>query len=304
MQLRRKAQLYGEVIKCGVNLNKSGNRMAPTFGMAAPPSYGDRAFWDTRFLTETHFEWLGAGGPLVTHIQEHLERAAKSDGSSLPKTLHIGAGTSVLHEHILHIYQRLYPSVDEIAVVNTDYSAEAVTKGARTMRQDMAWPTSAWETSDALSWVDVRDLAQKYGTAGAGLQTFKLVVDKSTSDAISCHEDIEIGHADRPDAETTLHPLLINLDSPIDPLQLLALHLAAIVRPGGVWLALSYSANRFPFLENGGTDKEPDMVGASRWWRVEAVDPIEVPSAANKHGVHAPTIMHHLYRLRRTDEPV
>jgi hypothetical protein len=163
MQLRRKAQLYGHVIKCGVNLNKSGNRMA--LGMAAPPSYGDRAFWDTRFLTETRFEWLGAGGPLVAHIQEYLEMAAKTDGSPLPKTLHIGPGTSVLHEHILHIYQHLYPSVDEIAVVNTDYSAEAVTKGGRTMRQDVAGPTSAWETSDALSWVDVRDLAQKYGTA-------------------------------------------------------------------------------------------------------------------------------------------
>jgi hypothetical protein len=266
-----------------------------------PPNYGAQGFWDARFKKEIHFEWLNDGAPIIRRIQDYLKNRANSDDLVVhPQTLHIGAGTSTLHEQILHVYKELFPEFKDVAVVNTDFSAGAVAKGMA-LQQYRSGPISVWEVSDILKWSHVKSLAKIYGAGDARLQVFELVVDKSTSDAISCNEDIEFGHVDEPE----LHPCLTRLipeTSSVDPLQVLALHLAAIVKPKGVWIILSYSSNRFPFLAGGGTGEgEADVVHADRWWEVEMVESVEAPSAAGKDGVHVPTVMHHLYVLRRTD---
>ncbi|KAI0094268.1 hypothetical protein BDY19DRAFT_912032, partial [Irpex rosettiformis] len=151
---------------------------------------------------------------------------------------------------------------------------------------------------------------------GRARRLFGIVVDKSTSDAISCGEDISFGKETltTDTHHLSIHPMLLKLVSQIDdgtslvlePLEILAVHLASLVEPGGLWIALSYSSHRFPFLtvKENGEDKTrrdgPKLLDASRFWEVEKVEQVDALSGGN---VYAPTVQHHLYMLRRTDVP-
>jgi hypothetical protein len=275
-----------------------------------PPEYADESFWDKRFTKERRFEWLGSGDPLLSHIRSHLEERKRASDNlpHLPLTLHIGAGTSLLSEGIIDLYEDL-GFVGDVAVVNTDFAAEAVANAERAaVPVRSSGLRSEWTKVDALSWTHNLGVARRFGEGGDGTQTFDVVVDKSTSDAISCGHDLVFRRGAGGKDE---HPAIASVVSAqgevvLEPLRLLALHLAAIVRPEGIWVVLSYSADRFPFLRRGMAEESqpPPELDASRWWTVETVEEVEAPSGQQREGVHAPQVTHRAYVLRRTDVPV
>jgi hypothetical protein len=263
-----------------------------------PPSYADKNFWDTRFEAEISFEWLGEGDIIVDAVRKTImqqnENHSLGETRFIPKILHIGAGTSDLDTKLLSI--TVCGERDSL-LVNTDFSPQAMKKAIQ--RSHLG--NNDWRVSDALSWKDISELHQVYGQ-------FNIVVDKSTSDAISCGEDIIIANQAGTDTKPT-HPLYMQLlqsnrEIPIaiPPLEMLALHLASVVNPGGTWIVLSYSSNRFPFLgEDEASSYETSRVPVmGQWWRVDHVVPIEAPSGQSNENVYAPAIMHYLYVLKRT----
>jgi hypothetical protein len=276
-----------------------------------PPLYADQTYWESRFKQESQFEWLGTGDLLLNHLRYHLKMCNEgpSFDRDLPRTLQIGAGNSHLDKKIINIYKDLgmegrkdrYP-----LVVNTDFSSAAVNRAnAKNNQAEHRTSSTVWEISDALNWQNVRDLLQQYGR-------FDAVVDKSTSDAISCGENIVLQYMDQPGQisnDDSINPFCVqhmrlNGDKLIslEPLHLLAIHMASLVNPGGVWTVLSYSANRFPFLKPAEADDfTRSPIAAGRWWRLKSVEEVEAPSGQGREGVHAPTVMHSLYVLERTE---
>lgn len=275
-----------------------------------PPEYASRAFWDARFRSENHFEWLENGTkatiPLIT-AELRAWRGRLEITGVVPKTLHLGAGTSTLSEQILVAYQEVWGSSpkDTVVVLDTDFSDRAVNQGPTFTFG--GW-TNAWRLLDALKWTDIvsitKDVASDVVPAN---NAFQLVVDKSTSDAISCGEDVSFEN--ELVVMETIHPAVANLlhkrgKLVLPPLELLALHMAAVVTPGGSWIAVSYHSNRFSFLIEGGEGiKKDETIGIGQFWEVEAKVAIEAPSGQVRSGVHAPTVYHYVYLLRRTDLP-
>jgi hypothetical protein len=98
----------------------------------------------------------------------------------------------------------------------------------------------------------------------------------------------------------------------IHPVCLLAIHLAALTKPGGTWIVLSYSETRFDCLAcEEGRDEffhESKKVGSvpdpALLWKMvmkqEMISQVERMDGS----VHRPKIAHWLYILRRTDHAV
>jgi hypothetical protein len=296
-----------------------------------PPSYADRSYWDERFTEEHSFEWLGDGQTtIIPRIVEYLTTAR--DSNHLPQTLHIGAGTSKLSDYILQTYHQVYARSQKfrqsVVVVNTDFSDEAVGKAVEASSKvqpgEGGGMESRWECIDALKWGDTVALAQKmtesyeqsaFTKPRPPPAPFDIVVDKSTSDAISCGDPIVFRLSDllHSNGSYFIHPAIkskvLSSESgavEVEPLQLLALHLAALVRSGGVWLCLSYSSDRFQFLaamREDDAEAEEGELEIGGLWTVEKIEGLEAPAGINKEGVHAPVVLHHLYTLRRTAVP-
>lgn len=277
-----------------------------------PPEYHLKSFWSRRFERENHFEWLGDGkDTIIPLLRAYLESKFKVGGKAIdvPRTLHIGAGTSSLSDHVLAVYHEVFgQDLEDDIIVNTDFAEQVVQQG----RQKAGHRgVVKWETVDMLSWKDVANKLtgkspDNMGATGEAL--FDVVVHKSTSDAISCAEELELDFQKHEDwSRRTICPTIappVNLPRSssndhlvLEPLELLALHLAALVRPGGIWLALSYSNNRFPFLALT-SQSRPIRVSAS--WTITKVTPVDAPSGQTKSGVHAPAVQHFLYVLERT----
>ncbi|KAI0782414.1 hypothetical protein BC629DRAFT_1289374 [Irpex lacteus] len=290
-----------------------------------PPSYESESFWNTRFKTESHFEWLGDGREtIIPVLQQYLLTHSKA-AKIPPKTLHIGAGTSTLSSAILKTYHDTYEGQTQTemrdVVVNTDFAEEVVERGRESA--EAGRDEVRWEKVDLLSWEDCRGLISEGG------ELFEVVVDKSTSDAISCGQDVSFSETLTGDHETSsTHPLIAQVLSRsqsevpvvLEPLEVVALHLASLVKPRGMWIALSYSERRFPFLSASNKDSRQEVdVGGGRggrderdergstaldvslFWELERVEKVDAPSGGN---AHAPLIQHHLYILRRTDKTI
>ena len=82
------------------------------------------------------------------------------------------------------------------------------------------------------------------------------------------------------------------------PLDILAVHLAYLARPGCSWIVLSYSASRFPHLKDEVATE--GLPRPNELWNLERHEKIEQPPDPNDP-VYRPPVMHHLYVLRRTD---
>ncbi|KAK7695323.1 hypothetical protein QCA50_002514 [Cerrena zonata] len=219
-----------------------------------PPEYHLESFWDDRFTKENHFEWLGDGS---NTILPPIEKYLRTKRGHRPRVLHIGAGTSTFSSEIFKLYGQHFGDnkVEEGLIVNTDYSEVALERGKTSEEGKNKW--ICWERTDLMSWPDIQTLKRT--------QLFEIVVDKSTSDAISCNEDITFEPSKTTPNNTC--PLVAtyianNPDSvlKLEPVELLALHIATLVRPGGIWVALSYSRYRFDFLVGVGGEKEEHVV--------------------------------------------
>lgn len=277
-----------------------------------PPEYHLESFWTNRFKDEHHFEWLGDGKEtIVPLLKTFLQRSRDNVGTtdqppSIPRTLHVGAGTSTLSEEILVAYREVFGELlEEASIVNTDFSEAAVQQGRASVGTNAV---VKWETVDMLNWEDTVDKLVPR-RPGGDEEKFAVVVDKSTSDAISCAPDIQfdprrLQHA----TPNTVCPSLAaaithcpNLTDPfaIEPLELLAFHLADLVRTSGIWIALSYSSRRFPFLTELGSESRLPARAAT-FWVVKQIIPVDAPSGQAKEGVHAPAVQHFVYVLERT----
>ncbi|KAI5357945.1 putative S-adenosyl-L-methionine-dependent methyltransferase [Septoria linicola] len=297
------------------------------------PDFASQEYWDNRFRKDSKpFDWLVPGKVIRDIAAEVIEKTNLEQ----PEILHIGCGTADSHslrslvKHPRH-------------VLNVDYSEPAIQAGSKREQelltsaqiesllvpgkhdsvQDTELPPAMrWSCKDLLSLHSALSLLHTQQDDG---KLFDLVLDKSTSDSISCGPNVPL---------SLPYPLSINgwsrrvLGSgttqlrDVHPLHVLALHLAALTRPGtGRWIVISYSEERFPFLPpfpatvaNGMLSDDVIQAGFThphQLWRLEAKEQINLDEgnetlAERKKRlsmgyVHQPRVSHWLYILRRTD---
>ncbi|KAI7469362.1 hypothetical protein KC351_g13149 [Hortaea werneckii] len=289
-----------------------------------PPSFAEQSYWDQRFRDNRNaFEWL-LPPPDVAQLIGDIIRDASIDS---PRILHIGAGTSHLSSHLKNLIN------DSKDVCNTDFSKEAVAvgkaleaeqaqvAGASHEKENVNECLTLWEQSDHLSANDTNQLLHSDGNNG---RLFNTIVDKSTSDAISCGLDVEITlpypiHSTTI-SQTTLDSSVRPQTAKVHPLHLLAVHLAALTEPGkGRWVVVSYNEDRFPFFSpfvatHAEGALRDDIIEAGfpdpkRLWTLVEKRQVKVPPPSPDGGivtqarrvVHTPDVFHWVYVLARTD---
>jgi len=292
-----------------------------------PPSFSDLEYWESRFLsTQDPFDWLLPATALDDLILKTIQSSPDPESG---KILHIGCGSSELSYRLGELIQ------DRKRVVNSDYSKTAVDLG-RKMEQERSshGPRGSGEPSvkNAVSsstigtikqedarrdggWMNwkVLDLLDPLSIGTMRANKFDIIIDKSTSDAISCGSDIPIptpyslSLSPEPQSTPSIHP--------IHPLHLLALNLAHLTNPNGRWLCISYSSDRFPFLPPHPAQGEeehfdPEIFGTlhpSELWTLERKWEVHTPSASDEEEegrkVFRPKDGFWVYELVRTEAP-
>ncbi|KEQ93019.1 hypothetical protein AUEXF2481DRAFT_346079 [Aureobasidium subglaciale EXF-2481] len=256
-----------------------------------PPSFGDLQYWNTRFSKEDEFEWLAD----FTALEPWLRRAIGSSGDENERerdgkgkrVLHIGCGTSALSAAL----KELVKSPRQIH--NVDYSDVVIERQRQRDLTNTGEEASKWSTLDLLSLAQVEEF-KKQGR-------YDVIIDKSTSDAISCAEDVHVGlpyHMNT--AMEQGSSLAISGHTQVYPLVILAIHLAYLATPGCQWMVLSYSASRFSYWEDESPQRLPHP---TQLWKMVRHEKIEQPQDP-KDTVHRPPTMHHLYILERTETPL
>ncbi|EIN09511.1 hypothetical protein PUNSTDRAFT_143054 [Punctularia strigosozonata HHB-11173 SS5] len=277
-----------------------------------PPEYGSKAYWDERFEKEENFEWLGDGQAMIPVLRAWLlgdstSPRGDSQASDGARVLHIGAGTSRLSNMVVRALSDVVDAKG-LVVVNTDFSEAVVERGRQEQEQEQGSRAVRWERVDLLREEDVRGLLRAESSGTGQVARFDAVIDKSTSDAISCAPDVWMKGRENAHVLDTPSTHEESSGTPVEALEVLALHLAAVVKPHGVWIALSYSSNRFPFLKNDSLchDAEERDVHACglapfAFWTVERKEAVDAPSGQSREGVHAPPVQHWIYVLRRSN---
>ena len=275
-----------------------------------PPSFGSQAYWDDRFASNTDpFEWLEAPNAIDPYIVDALN-AIHADK---PEFLHIGCGTSLLSFHLRsHVHR---PG----QIHNLDYSDVAIQigkareeeiyqyesqRGGNLRGVDM--PCMRWDTVDLLDYASVLGVCRR--------ACYSVIVDKSTSDSISCSDDVRV---------PIPYPAAIRSYGPVDldptktselvhPLVVMAVNLALVTKPGARWITLSYSKERFFFLDDP-SDAVPQGMAfphPADLWRlierreVEDVD-WQVRNERRDDAVtHRPKVCNSVYILERTEVPL
>ncbi|THW74887.1 hypothetical protein D6D19_04472 [Aureobasidium pullulans] len=139
---------------------------------------------------------------------------------------------------------------------------------------------------------------------------YDIIIDKSTTDAISCAEDVvvslpycininNINTSATATIPTTVctQPTFPQKAAAIYPPHILAIHLAYLARPGCRWVVLSYSSSRFSDWE--GEEMPQGLPQPGELWKLVKHEKI-VQSPDPEDRVHRPPEMHHLYILERT----
>jgi hypothetical protein len=276
----------------------------------APPSFGSQDYWNERFTSNTDpFEWLEAPNALDPYISQALDAADEEK----PELLHIGCGTSLLSYH-------LRSHVDDPKQIhNLDYSDVAINLGKKREHELYQYENPHNEnTEDAaeacMRW-DAVDLLQYQSILRACKRTaYSVIVDKSTCDSISCADDVDVP-LPYPVAVRSYEPLNMDMrksSEPLHPLIVTAVNLALVTRPGARWIALSYSNDRFYFLNptSGAASENLAFPDSSKLWKV--VEKREVEDAGwqvrNENGAdvttHRPKVCNWVYVLERTKVPL
>ncbi|KAF3914538.1 hypothetical protein AA313_de0210393 [Arthrobotrys entomopaga] len=263
----------------------------------SPLSFGDQAYWESRFTDNPeHFDWLVPAPVLLSSIQSALSVSS----SQSPEILHIGCGTSELSFHLRNLVSK--PS----HVSNVDFSLAALQTGKG--KEEKIYPSTdpehhmRWMPLDLLSYQDV--LSFKRNT-----ESYDVIVDKSTSDAISCAEYVTVRLPYAITAPDIQQEIFSQVDTArVHPLAVLLVNLAYLARPNAKWLVLSYSSSRFEFMASKNSEASViESVQGLRFtdprlfWRMTAVETIDAPEEhQNSHVVGRPIIKLYLYTLERT----
>jgi EEF1A lysine methyltransferase 4 len=294
-----------------------------------PPSFGSSQYWETRFTRSPQsFDWLVNPSILIPPLLKAIsnDTSFRSGSRADPRILHIGCGTSglsnLLRRHVL-------PST----ILNVDFSHRAIELGIQREREEFGVVENeegkgfmAWETADLLDWSSIqRAIGHGYGDSKPVTSynnelalgdskpstrdpKFSIVIEKSCADAIACGEDIEIPVPYRIRNDGTLSNKPAELIH-THPVCLLACHLAALTKPGGMWIALSYSESRFDCLyENEEENRdfarrrnEGSVPDPGKLWTLVLKYEMVAQMEGMEKGVYRPRISHWLYLLRRTE---
>lgn len=265
------------------------------------PDFGSQDYWDQRFTTNTApFDWLSTPETLDPLIAEALSAVDEEQ----PRILHVGCGSSLLSQHLkTHVKSPQQ-------VHNVDYSKVVIDAERERELEVAGGDVGACARWDAIDLLDYASLAET-----CGRDAYSVIVDKSTSDAISCAEDVicrlpytvSLNQCTSADNIIDVEPREI----PVYPLYLMAVHLALVTKPGGRWIALSYTSERYPFLEGSPSTTEEDGTSESGvpdprlLWTVIEKHQIEAKEQGDDHGVtHRPKVYHCVYVLQRTTAPL
>jgi hypothetical protein len=124
-----------------------------------PADFEKQSYWQKRFASETSFEWLAPSAAFIGVVAPYLQRLSSSS-----RILHLGSGTSDLHNHLR---QKGFSHV-----TNIDYEPLAIERGQQSERDRFGDIRMKYLVTDATQL----DLDDKYQVA----------IDKSTADAVSC----------------------------------------------------------------------------------------------------------------------
>ncbi|EXJ58674.1 hypothetical protein A1O7_06102 [Cladophialophora yegresii CBS 114405] len=287
-------------------------------------SFDSEVYWEHRFTaSQTPFEWLTPIDVTASILEKEIGNALNAENSRFdetgPSILHIGCGTSDLSLRLRDYVRR------PVDVHNVDFSRQAVKLGQQREKEyfgqaalpgagigektqvnqfDLNASWMRWSNVDLLSRRDVLSLTNE------GTTLYDFVVDKSTSDAIACGDDVDFLPASVDHGE-------VEVASPMHPMEVLAMHLAAVTAMDGRWIIISYSTERFWFLEhkpkrpsdflsNGNTGQQfGRKADPKKYWRLDRKEPLAASESGSTpcDNVHRPQIYHWLYVLVRTTVP-
>jgi hypothetical protein len=272
----------------------------------APPSFGSQDYWNNRFTSNADpFEWLEAPYTLDIFIVDALNAAEEER----PELLHIGCGTSLLSYHLRsHVH-------DPKQIHNLDYSDVAIKLGKE--REHEIYPSSEsigdgagasmrWDAVDLLDYKSVLRVCKR--------AAYTILLDKSTSDSISCADDVHVP-LPYPVAVRSYEPLdigAIKSSEPVNPLVVTAVNLALVTQPGGRWIVLSYSNDRFYFLNTTEESVPKDVAfpDPGKLWEVVEKREVEDLSwqvrneSRENETTHRPKVCNWVYVLERTNVPL
>ncbi|KAF8591682.1 hypothetical protein K439DRAFT_1326399 [Ramaria rubella] len=252
--------------------------------------FSSRAYWDRRFASESAFEWLQPSSAILPTVKTELKAQHRNDVA----ILHLGSGSSDLSNQLRRMVQ------DDIGcptrkplILNVDFSVTAIEIGRHREREEFGDDMNGdmrWAVVDLLDWVSFKRTYEENGN-----EPFDLIVEKSCTDALACGSDIPLEPSFH-DASGLSAPEQSDLGNLIAPEVAFSMYVAAFTRPGGAWIALSYSAQRFDFLRDA---NQP----AARMWSIEQTKRLTVKDDSEKENggkiVYRPEIVHFVYTLRR-----
>lgn len=159
---------------------------------AMPIDFDKQSYWRERFTFEKWFEWLTPSATFMGFILPYLRHLPNSS-----RILHLGSGTSDLHNHLRREgFQN---------VTNVDFEPIAIERGQQLEQDFFGDVQMGYLVADATQL----DIGEKC----------RLVVDKSTADAIACAGE--------------------------DAMMSLCRSVYRCLDDDGIWISLSYSQSRF-----------------------------------------------------------
>lgn len=257
------------------------------------PSFGSSEYWDNRFANEIQpFDWLSSPETLDSHIADALQSV---DTKEPPQVLHVGCGSSLLSQHLKSHVRRARQ------VHNVDYSSVVIE--AERKRDEEA----SSRDEDRMRWEVMDLLAPGSVVQTCGQAAYDVVVDKSTSDSVSCADDV-VGRFPCTTSKSDVANSAESRQTPVYPLHAMVLNLAMVAKPGARWIAVSYSAERFSMLQDHQDDGAGDGIpDPGLFWTVVGKYPLEASEEDGGGGgaaTHRPKVYHWVYVLQRTDVPL
>ncbi|KAF2767308.1 hypothetical protein EJ03DRAFT_344633 [Teratosphaeria nubilosa] len=145
-------------------------------------TFSDQEYWEKRFRKDQcAFDWLLPAPALREIVAEVLTQTQVPS----PRILHIGCGTSELSSELRSLVEKASQ------VRNLDYSQAAVEAGMQAeLRGILAQGLSPTDECTRWSQVDLLSLSATLDLRKSAEEPCDIVVDKSTSDAISCGRDL------------------------------------------------------------------------------------------------------------------